>query len=126
MGQDFDFQYYRLYSPTLARDLENAVKSDLVSQAGESGKVSLLNNKAHKASPQSDHGLAVIEKLSNEKSNTLEVLSVLCYLHKVGYSEDQVRSKLDDLKPEFKSCFGKAFELAERLFSIKIRALAHS
>jgi len=126
LGQDFDFQYYRLYSSTLARDLDIAVESGLVNRAGEAGKVSLSNDKTRKPSQIKEPGFSIVEKLSSEQSNTLEVLSVLCYLHKVGYSEDELQSKLKDLKPELKTCFTKAYTLAERHFSIKARMLAHS
>jgi len=126
LGQDFDFQYYRLYSPTLARDLDIAVESELVNQAEESGKVSLRTDKIRKSSQLKEPGFVLVEKLSTEKSDTLEVLSVLCYLYKVGYSEDQLETKLEELKPELKGCFVKAYDLAERHFSIKAKMLAHS
>lgn len=123
LQQDFDFQCYRLFSQTLARDLDRAVASGQIDRAGDSGKIS---KNVRKSTRQKPDGIAVVSKLHSESDNTLEVLAVLCYLHKVGYTNDELASKLDELKPEFRNCFTKAFSLAASVFSIRPKMLAHS
>ena len=109
LGQDFDFRDYQLYSPTLARDIESA-------------DVNELNSKEELIS---ESNFAVVEQLKFESDNTLELLSVLCYLHRVGYTNEQLPVKIEELKPELSNSFDRAYELAEKHFSIKVKQLAH-
>lgn len=127
LGQDFEFQHYEVFSSTLVRDLQAAQEAGLIEICGNGEaatfSVALVDNLSSQLTESTEQGLKTIVAIRDESIESLDVLSTVCYLRKVGYSDAEIDSKLQELKGEFKDCFAKAISLANQHFAQKARDL---
>lgn len=114
-GQNFIFHFYGVYSPTLSVDLELAARMGILIEetSGSAIKIKLKE----KGNSDVEYIEAVekkdfIKMLASQSANVLEVLSTLIYLRLNGFSDERLRSKLQELKGHLKAHFPKAIKLA--------------
>ena len=114
LGQDFIFHYYGVYSPTLAADVERGEKWEMLKESQKSETYVIAATET--ADPEDDFSVAA--KLAGESPRVLEVLSTIVYLNDVGYSKNELPSKLNELKGHLNIEFSRAKTLARENFDI--------
>jgi uncharacterized protein YwgA len=122
LGQGFVFHMYGVYSPSLARDVEEAEAWQLLAEKeGEGGGWYRISTGPAAAASRDNTGafnpagLNLVSQLAGESPATLEVLSTIAYLWDAGYREPRLRAKLLQLKGHLEPCFSDAYSLAGRL-----------
>ena len=130
-GENFDqsYQYlhYGVFSPTLASDVDLARSFKLIAEEGDenSGFILTLNRESWESQNQSmeftsTKTTSLLEALKDEEPQLLEVLSTVVYLSKNGYTKNDLRSKLVELKPKLKGYYSKAYRFAREYCEVDV------
>ncbi|MCK4626625.1 MAG: hypothetical protein KAV00_15005 [Phycisphaerae bacterium] len=129
LGEDFDqdfvFHHYGVFSPSLARELESAERNKRVSIAEPTpdkwGYTIRLVDGAEGISEEllskgAKDALALLEACEPQ---LLEVLSTIVYLDRSFFAGQELRDKLQELKPDLAKHYDEAFKLAAGLYEIR-------
>ncbi|MFH1373552.1 MAG: hypothetical protein ABII79_07150 [bacterium] len=126
--EDFIFHHYGVFSPTLARDLEFAEKTEQIEiekpQAENWGYTiklppdRILGGENRLSNKSREH---LIPHLADKEPQLLETLSTIVYLKRNYYNEKDLKQKLSELKPDLSQHYEEAFHLAKELFQIDIK-----
>ena len=124
--QNYTFYNYGVFSPTLANDLDYAVRLDYLQENVEKDKE--YKSYVYALGRKQMEGIEFDKEIKNEDTfnmlidkepRILEVLSTIVYLHRNHYSRNKLKAKLELLKPNLHEHYEKAFELAKLIFEIE-------
>ncbi|MCL4552966.1 MAG: hypothetical protein M1305_05375 [Candidatus Marsarchaeota archaeon] len=126
LGQSFTFHLYGMYSPSLADDLRMGEAWGVLVEDDVPGEGYVITQGDGELRPdttelQGDpHGFSLVRQLASQPPIVLEVLTTILYLYDAGYRGEQIRKKLHELKGHLSGSFGKAYELADHCFEIRL------
>ena len=124
-GQDFIFHYYGVFSPGLSSDLQQAEQWGIIEEKQIEHSWGISYSLKLKEADQNENYQEdilkhkdFITRIAKEKASVLEVLSTIVYLFHEGYSNEDIESKLADLKGHLDNFFPVAKKLAKELYDI--------
>jgi hypothetical protein len=126
-GQEYVFWHYGVFSKTLASDLSFLVQSgdvaETLQQEGEYEyfEVSLAASEITNGCDELEK-TDLIRKLADKKPRCLELLSTIVYLHRKGFSGEDVKCRLHELKEHLLDDASEAFDIARSDFSIEVES----
>jgi uncharacterized protein len=124
--QDYTFHYYGVFSPSLAGDLDTAKKWALINvEEPEEGQLAYTislpkGSQIESISSISENSIIILNTLAQKDPQYLEVLSTIVYLDRNFYKGDELKQKLQELKPDLERHYTEAFKIANELFNIKV------
>ena len=121
LGLDFTFHYYGVYSATLNELLYEGQQWNIIELTAPEPEATVtisLKTADQQSATISEPGFRLVSDLKDQEARVLEVLSTIVYLSEEGYSTEEIKEKLPQLKGHLKGFYPKAYALARQHFHI--------